>query len=381
MQRRRRPFYVIAHNPNSIEEAVQYLDLGANALEPDVVFAEGRYYVSHLEHSSYEGVPLLEDYLHALKQVLEGGKHNLALLIFDLKVAGFDLTELITLIKNNFSGSVCDGVAILLTHADDHEFVCCYKNRYDNVGIGVDESNTPPDVLEKIFQQAGHKNFSYADGITTFLTKPGVYENITKAQACRDRSETDSFKLIYTWVLGREASIRKYLDTYIDGIFVDPPNVEPLIKLLTSPPYNEAYEVASNGYNPFTAPPLPRYSLLVKTMDKQWAGTDARILFTLNGAAGLSLKSLPYDGSLTGELESGSVTTLTIEGLDLGAIESLTVEALTKDVNADWLPEYVVIESKLLKEPLKFVFNGDGLPEEWISKEGGAITKFPEGSA
>jgi hypothetical protein len=379
MQRRRRPFYIIAHNPNTIDEAKEYLDLGVNALEPDIVFAEGRYYVSHIEHLSYEGVPLLEDYLQALKQLLEERKYNLALIIFDLKTANFDINEFMAVVKSNFSGGRCEDIAILMTHADDHQFVGRYKGDYPNVGIGVDESNTLPSELEEIFRKAGHKNFSYADGITTVLTKPGIFEHIAEAQHCRDHCETESFKLIYTWTLGREASMRKYLDTYIDGIFVDPPDVETLHRLITTAPYNEAYELACHGYNPFTAARLPRYSLVVKTKDQLFAGTDARIVFTLKSKLGYLLKSLPFDGGLTGALERDSTTTIALEGMDLGEIESLTVEAITSDLNAAWLPESVRVESKLLKEPLTFVFNGDDLPEEWIKKVKGPVTKFPAG--
>ncbi len=50
-------FYILGHNPNSLEEAKDFLDRGANALEPDVVHAEGRYYISHLPKVSYSDTP------------------------------------------------------------------------------------------------------------------------------------------------------------------------------------------------------------------------------------------------------------------------------------------------------------------------------------
>jgi hypothetical protein len=33
----RRPFYIVGHNPNTLEEVAAFLDAGANALEPDVM--------------------------------------------------------------------------------------------------------------------------------------------------------------------------------------------------------------------------------------------------------------------------------------------------------------------------------------------------------
>jgi hypothetical protein len=45
-------FYIIGHNPNTLEHARGYLEAGANALEPDVCFSAksshpDHYYVSH----------------------------------------------------------------------------------------------------------------------------------------------------------------------------------------------------------------------------------------------------------------------------------------------------------------------------------------------
>src|SRR5205085_5094581 len=92
---------------------------------------------------------------------------------------------------------------------------------------------------------------------------------------------------------------------------------------------------------------------------------------------GLSLPSLPFDAGLSGALERNSTTFVTLEGLNVGEVESITVEALTGDMNSGWLPEYIVVESHWLTKPLTFVFNGDGMQEEWITKKTGPVRKFP----
>ena len=377
MQRQKRAFYIIAHNPNTVEEAAEFLKNGANALEPDVVHSDGKFYISHSELKTYADCPTVEEYLQQLKQLVIENNYNLALIVFDIKNTDFDINRLLHVIVTNFSGGFCDGVALLLTHSDDTDFLIKCDNQYSNVGIGVDETNTPPSEVESIFRNAGHKNFSYADGITTFLTKPGVYTNIVKAQECRDANENVSFKLIYTWSLQREASMRKYLNTYIDGIFVDVPYVKKLKNLVLSSPYDQVFYMARNGHNPFDAPPIPRYKLVIKTSDKHLAGTDASLLFTLTGTSGISLSSLPYDASLTGALERNSTSFVTIEGKDVGEIKTLTVEMLSSDVNSDWLPEKITVESKLLPKSVSFIVNGDGLPEQWITKKAGATTLIP----
>jgi hypothetical protein len=375
MQRRRRPFYIIGHNPNTIEEVQEFLELGANGLEPDIVCSEGQFYVSHFQLPTYEGIPKLEDYLHDLKQLLITKQYNLALIIFDMKETGFDPNDLIAVIKNNFSGGPCDGVAIVMSHGDDTNFVTRYKGTYPNVGVGVDESNTPPSELEMIFRQSGQKNFTYADGITTFLTKPGVFKNTSAALTCRFLNEPDSFSFVYTWVLSNESSMRKYLDSYIDGIFVDTPGVKRLIELVRSSPYEDVYQIAQNGHNPFNLQPIPKYRLTIRTMDRHLAGTDADILFTLTGSNG-ELKSLPFNSGLLGALERNSTSYVMIEGADIGEIKSLSVEMLSSDFNSDWLPEYILVESKLLAEPVRFTFNMEGMPESWITRKGGIVKRF-----
>ena len=376
MARQKRPFFIIGHNPNTIEEAREFLQNGANALEPDIVCADGQYYVSHTRHLSYKNIPLLTEYLRELKAMLLAEQYNLALIIWDIKTVNFDPNHFMDTVKKHFSGEPFEGIIMLITNDDDYDFLNRFISRYQNVGIGLDESDIPPSQLEKIFKNANQRNFSYADGITTFLSKPGVYENITEAVNCRYENEPGSFGLIYTWVLSMKASICKYLDIYIDGIMVDVASVDLLKELIANPPYNEVYELAQNGYNPFVAVPIPKYKLSIETKDKFMAGTNAQILFTLTGNSGESLKSLPFDGSLAGALERGSITHVMLEGIDLGEIKCLAVEALTDGLGAGWMPGTITVESPNLKERLNFIFNSNG-QEEWVTAKGGSLTKFP----
>jgi hypothetical protein len=375
MDRKKRAFFIIGHNPNSIQEAKEFLDNGANALEPDIVCADGQFYVSHLPHLSYTNVPTLPEYLQQLKALLVEGQYNLALIIWDIKTVNFEPNHFIHVVKENFSGEIMDGIAMLITHSDDHEFLNRYTGHFANVGVGLDESNLQASDIESIFINANQKNFSYADGITTVLKKPAVYKNITDALFCRYENEPHSFGLIYTWVMKKESSLRKFLDIYIDGIMVDVGTVGLLKKLIVHSPYNEVYDLAQNGYNPFAAAPIPKYKLSIETKDELMAGTDAQILFTLSGVGGQSLKRLPFDGRVTGALERGSITNILVEGFDLGEIKCLEVKALPDGIAAAWLPGTIAIESPT-KEKVKFIFNSTA-PKEWITKKGGSITKFP----
>lgn len=376
MQRQKRPFYIIGHNPNSIEEVKEYLDKGANALEPDIVHAGGKFYVTHQAHISYKGIPTVQDYLKALKELLLAEKYNLALLVWDMKNTDFDCNDFIGIVKENFSGEIFDGVAMLVTHGDDYGFLNRYKGYYPNTGIGVDESNVPAHQLQEIFASAGQRNFAYADGITTFLNKPGVFKNVSEALALRDGTDRSRFSFVYTWVLSLEGSMRRYLNAHIDGIFVDAGSVTRLKELMGEEMYSNAYTLAQNGYNPFMPVAIPKYRLGITTKNKFLAGTDAHFLFTLTGSSGVSLTSLPYNANAGGALERGTITYVAMEGVDVGEIKSLTVEAITSGLAAGWLPETIVVDSNCQQTATSFVFN-TGASEEWITKHGGAVTKFP----
>ncbi len=371
MATHKRPFYIMAHNPNSVKEAEDYLASGANALGPDIIYHNNQFYVSHNHHLFYNDVPKLEDYLKDLKQLIETNNYNLALIVFDSKDTTFDINHFIAIVKQHFSGGVCDGVAILVTNPNEIDFLLRYNNAYDNVGVGADDCNTPPAQLEKIFKAHGIKNFVYADGIFTLLDKPGVFKNMQEAKNCKSRNQPHSYKLIYTWVLFMEGSMRKYLNSYVDGIMVDLVKVGDLKKLVESDCYNAVYKLALNGHNPFNAPLLPTYHLLVTTSNEPLAGTNAEVCFTLTGTNGKTLKGLPFDASFDGAMERGSVTFATLEGEDIGEIESISLELATNGLTSDWLPEKIIVESDLLENEVIFNFEKD----DWVTYKGGLVTK------
>jgi glycerophosphoryl diester phosphodiesterase len=77
-----RPFYVFAHNPNTIDDVKAALGAGANALEPDVqVGASGNLVFAHDPNQA--GKISLVDYLDQLHDQAIGS--NLELVVFDVK--------------------------------------------------------------------------------------------------------------------------------------------------------------------------------------------------------------------------------------------------------------------------------------------------------
>ena len=107
-----RKFYLIGHNPNNVQDAVAYLQAGANALEPDVCYDKGSktFYVhdedvDFLPSWLYSG-PTLMSYLDNLVQALRGNQSlQLALISFDLKAPySYDINaQLYDTIRTHFS--------------------------------------------------------------------------------------------------------------------------------------------------------------------------------------------------------------------------------------------------------------------------------------
>ncbi|NOT73586.1 MAG: hypothetical protein HOP08_01570 [Cyclobacteriaceae bacterium] len=371
MERQRRQFYIIGHNPNTGEQAKDFLEKGANALAPDIVYDQGKFYVTHSTQSSYKDIPTVEVYLQALRELLATQQYNLALLIWDIKVTNFDINLLINTVKTTFSGH--ENIAMVFTHANDCGFVCRYNGSYDNVGIGVDESNITPDELAKIFISNRQNNFIYGDGIITLLNKPQIFKNAREALHQRDANKEGGFKIVYPWVLARPVAMQKYLNSYVDGIIVDLEAVDHLKSIIYQSPYTHAFQLAQSGHNPFLVSTIPIYLLNIKTKDEPFAGTDAWLSFTLKGTSGKLLHRLPFHANAKDIFERGSTTYLTLEGLDIGEIESLTVEALSDGLGSGWLPENISVECKTSGRIYDFDFKDD---DEWITKKGGPVMKL-----
>ena len=374
----KRKFYIIGHNPNTLDEAEGFLRAGANALEPDVCFDAARperFYVSHgtVGSNPFTAEHSLVNYLRGLRAILADGAngYGLALIAFDIKSPVFDINELVRLIFDNFSGQPGgEGVAILITVSSlSHVgFLNAYDQSRERVAVGIDEEGSPHEV-EAALRGGGQRRFTYANGSIVTDIKFGLFKSIMAAKGLHGRG--GGFKLVYTWVLARDSPIRSYLDLHIDGIIVDVGVVPHLLEILGDEHFSSAYELAPSGYDPFTAPPPPAYVLMIRTRDVHYAGTNSPVKFTLRGASGALESTL--DADYRDVLERGGVDYLTLEGEDVGEILSLTIAAQTAGLNSGWLPESITLDGELLPAPLTFNY----APEEWL-RLGQPITKTPD---
>lgn len=374
-------FYIIGHNPNTFSEAKKFLKAGANALEPDLHYVDGKIYVIH----SWPPVsttpslppvmpPLLSEYLEKLAAYIsdpKGDKVNLAWILFDTKTPNFDVNLIFDNFRKYFSSKSdkCAGVAISVTCAsnDDVNFVTAYQQNVINGGVGIDEWGDP-EAVRTAFEHRDQRQTTFANGTATFWVNDTVFQSISHAKYMQ-QVETNRFKLIYVWVLARKSSMRAFLGIHVDGIIVNISTVKTLRKILEEKEFASQYELAQNGYNPFAATPRPGYGVLARTRNKHMAGSDAIFLFTLKGEQGTLTTKV--DADYGGVFEADTECPFTFEGEAIGKIISLTIEALDSDISSDWLPEWIVIKSYALPVPVTFKFG----PGEWV-RHGYPITKY-----
>jgi hypothetical protein len=255
-----RKFYLIGHNPNSVEDAIACLEAGANALEPDVcyVLADRAFYV-------HEEIPLipssvsrwfrkhlrLEDYLKGVGRYLAESNRGsqLGLIALDLKPPYiYDINELEAIVQANFSAAFPDA-SILTTISDPKQmsFLAVLNPPAGRRGVGVDESSSAAEVDG--FFRGWPLSYTYANGTSVPLVPTTRYlSDIRNAVRLRNSGDGRSFRLVYAWTVNAESSMAAFLDADVDGLITD--KVERLRDLLAGE-YAGRYVLATAHDNPF----------------------------------------------------------------------------------------------------------------------------------
>jgi len=353
-----RPFYAVGHNTNSIEEVINCLAAGGNAIEPDVnVYTNNpdELCISHLEGS--DNAPPLRDFLKSLHRVAKQNE-QLALVIFDCKKGATTPA---------FGIKLLEGIRELLTFDVDLNFIISVSNieeawMFEGIsstlgargGLVIDEMDDPVAVYN-YFQKAGVINQCYGNGMSLpgiTILDPEILPSIERA--CALRAVQDIPKFIYAWTVNDEALQREFIRIGVDGIFTD--EMPSLIKRVHEPEFHSVIRMANRSDNPFT-PPNAAYGLAVHTANKSFAGTDANITFTLTGANGSS--EVIVNTKLRSRMERNQWNYITLQSRDLGELTSLTVQRDNKGKAPDWYLDKIIVESSLYKTSKTATFNQD----------------------
>lgn len=366
----KKKFYIIGHNPNSIEEVKKCLSDGANAIEPDIHYDEKKkeFYVYHMKKE--KNSPLLKDYLQELETILKTTEYEnkLAMITFDIKTPTFDINVFFELVEVHFA-NYFHKILILATVASLENaqhmvrgelFFNQNRQRFPNSALGIDGENDI-DGIDSYFKSYDQKNYFFADGITSLLPGPNVFHSISSALA--KKATGNSFKLVYAWTINKEIGMKNYIDLGVDGLLTD--DITELSNLLKTN-YKDTHELAKMGDNTFATIPDPAYILTVKTSDIIEAGTNSIININIIGSNGSLNKKV--SGSYKGMFERGDVNHIVING-DVGQISSITVKLDDPKIKYKWHLSTINIKSNITNESMDFVFN------QWIDENGVTISQ------
>jgi hypothetical protein len=356
-----RPFYVVAHNPNTLDMAELALLSGANALEPDVnVLPDGARGLPVFELDPpglvvyHDGgthltarVPLtLEEYFLGVHLLAEQYP-QLALIVLDVKpdAAKVENGQKILDAINNFLnfGDVDLNVVINVgSLADVHLFDNIYSQLGERVGVMVDAETNPVKVVNAL-AAAANDHIGFADGTLgpgTDIPRAVDWGSFLRASWGVPKVIPD------VGVIQIIAEGGLYMESGADGIIADhlplSPIPQPGLAFAEFDIASAAYTVALAGSlvshpevryalrsdNPFK-PSLQAYGLEIRTMDTPHGATDAPLTFTLEGCRGSAditfHTGIGPDLLGTHRMEAGQTDHVTIPSLNLGKLSKLTI--------------------------------------------------------
>ncbi len=354
-----RPFYVVAHNTNTLEEAELALKHGANALEPDLlVLPSGSHLaeepftpnpsgivVYHDHYLTTPRVPLtLDQYLDGMHQ-LAITYPNLALIVFDIK-SSTALAEngpkILDSVRNhlNFDGINVNVILSVAERSDGAIFDNILDQLGPREGVMIDEENDATVTNQFFFNRGYFGNIGYGDG----SVGPGLHLPRAIDLAAFNRATTGFPKVVtYVYVLNSQKSEHSFINRGVDGIipdafFLDPRsrNFDPsfIDDLLVVVSQHAEIRLATREDNPFQ-PANEAYGLEIVTSDVYAAGTDGDLTFSLNGSRGQATITVNtgeiHLGYYSGRMEQGNTDYVTIPSADLGQLSSITIR------NEGWL--------------------------------------------
>ena len=345
-----RPFYIFAHNPNTVHDAEVALQAGANALEPDVTVAEpdtanpscGTGVLVDWDSSSPNRDGLCSDtrFVDWLKGVhdLAIRYPGLALIAFDIKsraaseAHGLEIWSAVNAYLN--TGPVHVNVIYsVATHDDAAVFGGFLGSLGEREGVQIDAEDDAGAVVN-FFTQTEHYsgNIAYGDG--TAFQGPNLPRAIDRAAFLR-ASVGFPKAVTYVYTLNHVTSMHSFIDSGVDGIIPDafgvqasgdPSYISELVNVVHEHPEIRA---ATRDDNPFL-PKLQSYGLEVHTSSDVFSGTDANLTFTLEGCRGTATFTVDTGEVLnpiydSGRMRDGNTDSMAIPSMNLGRLGSVTI--------------------------------------------------------
>ncbi len=339
-----RPFYAVAHNPNTIQDVKNALQDGANAIEPDVnVYEDDDSRLCISDDEGEAGTVSLQQYLTELHHVAVQDK-RLALVVFDCKAKTatpeHGLT-LLTAIRNLLTFDT--GLNVIIS-VSDFGSAGIFRHIHHLVGpregLMLDEENDPV-AVSNLFQQLGVVNQTFGNGAPR-LGKPDEGPNVRPSmeQACALRAAQGRLKFIYVWTVNNEPLKQELIRIGVDGIISD--SIIRLRDRMQEPEFQNVIRLANRVDNPLR-PANFAYSLAVHTADRDGAGTDANVTFIVVGTKGSASKTV--DTAFDFRMERNQWNFVTLASQDLGDLLSVTVQQDGEGSRPDWFLDKIEVQS------------------------------------
>ena len=394
---KKRPFWIYAHNPNTLEEAEQALKDGANALEPDIIhLPDGAAYDT--SGPIKDELVVYHDYVLvttrrplSLDSYLEG-LHGLAVKYPALSLIVLDIKTQAA--KVGYAKKIWQSVQDHLLHAGQSDeislnvvySVCCrapdgglFADDSDGFnliqalgpreGVQIDGEDEPQDIVDFFAKKTSKAQIGFGDG-TLGANLAGIGPNTLKAieKYVWMRADGGKPKTAYAFAISEQEALKEYIATGVDAIITDDiAGLSAIVKGRTD------VRLAARDDNPMR-PLNEAYALKVVTSDIADAGTDARVTFTLKGCLGQATGTI--DTSRIGRMERGKTNYLAIPSMDLGRLTSLTVSRDDAGSAPGWNLDTVTITSdKYVKSAKYNAANAfTGTFKDWIPTDGKTVT-------
>jgi glycerophosphoryl diester phosphodiesterase len=211
---RPRPFYVIAHRTNSIDAAARALASGANGLEIDVRYDDGRFCANHDAITEALGCEDLARLLGGVRDL--AARHALALVMLDLKAVEGRGDEVLALAREQLTGPT--GIKLLVSVAKLDRSGDLPRGRLRRERRCPSTRRTIPRRWPPIFEARGTARWAYGNGTAPTLVEVDVRDGIERALRRGD------IGFVYVWTLEKADSMREYLTLGVDGILVNGEN-------------------------------------------------------------------------------------------------------------------------------------------------------------
>jgi hypothetical protein len=346
-----RPFYVIGHNPNTVEDILAALKGGANALEPDImkVNCGGQDYLIDFDEDL--GLPddcgelKLVEWCDAVNSIAQTNK-NLSLVVFDIKDKAKDASNgplILDTVRNHLN---TNGVNLNVIYSTAYTnrgtvFDQMYSQLGPREGVQFDGDDRPWVTLDYFFSRGFSGNIGFGDGDGI---EYGPLTRVMDRAAFLRASIGFPRAVSYVWLIDLEASMNHYINCGVDGMIVKAGNESQLTNVVAQ--NHPEIRLATRDDNPFQ-PLNESYSIQVYT---DGDGTDADIKFTLHGCKGsatITVNSGDFIPGLysTHRFESGNEDWVTIPSKDLGEIQSITIQNLGGGAFPKWHVEDIRVKS------------------------------------